>query len=181
MKKTISPQTILYPTPVVLVSCKDGEGKANIITLAWVGTVCSEPPMVAIGVRPGRYSYKLIADSKEFVVNIPTEDIVDKVEYCGIYSGKDVDKFKGTGLTQERAKKVKAPLIKECPVNIECIVRNELALGTHQLFIGEVVAIDIDESIIDSDGRIDYKRAKPIVYNNGEYWSLGERLPIRHR
>lgn len=181
MKKTISPQTILYPVPSVLVTCASNSGKANIITLAWVGTVCSEPPMVSISVRPGRFSYKLISETKEFVVNVPTIDIVDKVEYCGIYSGKNVDKFKETGLTPIPASKVKVPLIKECPVNIECVVKSEIYLGSHQLFLGEIVAVDIDEEILNEEGRIDYTKAKPIIYNNGEYWKLGERLPIRHR
>jgi flavin reductase (DIM6/NTAB) family NADH-FMN oxidoreductase RutF len=181
MKKVISPQTILYPAPSVLVSCVSGSGKANIITLAWVGTVCSEPPMVSISVRPGRFSYKLISETKEFVINIPTTDIVDKVEYCGIHSGKDVDKFKETGLTPMPATKVRVTLIKECPVNIECKVKDEIHLGSHNLFLGEIVAIDIDEEILTEEGRINYLKAKPIIYNNGEYWKLGERLPISHR
>ena len=166
----------LYPVPVVMVSCADKSGKANIITLAWVGVVCSSPPTIGIAIRPGRYSHGLIKETQEFVVNIPNLDLIKETDRCGTVSGRDVDKFKKTGLTKVPASKVKVPLIKECPVNIECKLKQILNLGTHDLFLGEVVAVHYDEEILDDSGNVDYNRARPFVYNQGEYWSLGKKV-----
>jgi len=173
-KKLKKPSEALYPTPVVMVSCVDKEGNPNIITLAWVGIVCSDPPMIGISIRPSRYSYKLISESDEFVVNIPTVDLAKQTDHCGMVSGRDVDKFKETGLHAKPSSKIKAPLIEECPMNIECKVRQTINLGAHVLFIGEVVAVNVDESILNEKGEIDYSLAKPFVFNQGEYWSLKE-------
>lgn len=175
--KVVKPgSTALFPVPVVLVSC--GTGKPNIITLAWAGTVCSEPPMVGIGVRPGRHSHALIVETGEFVVNLPRADQVDMVDYCGQVSGREVDKWVVCGLTPVPGTQVSAPLIAECPVALECIVRQRLALGSHDLFIGEVVAVQADEAILDDRGRLDYERIGPLAYLGGYYHSLGERLGL---
>ncbi len=178
MKVKKSPWAALFPCPVVLVTCVDSKGKPNIITLAWVGTVCSNPPMLGLGIRPHRYSYELIERSGEFVVNIPTKDILKETDFCGMVSGKDVDKFSQTGLTPEPAEKVKPPLIKECPVNIECLVKKKIPLGVHHLFLGEIVHVHVDQEILNEKGRIDFNRASPFVYNQGEYWSLNRKIGL---
>ncbi len=176
MKIQKKPYTALFPCPVVLVTCVDSEGKPNIITLAWAGTVCSEPPTVGLGIRPSRYSHKLINESKEFVVNIPTVKIIKETDYCGVTSGKDVDKFAETKLTPEQADIVKAPLIRECPVNMECKLKDVIPLGAHDLFLGEIVQVHIDQNILDAKGNIDFTKADPFVYNVGEYWSIHKKI-----
>jgi flavin reductase (DIM6/NTAB) family NADH-FMN oxidoreductase RutF len=169
------PSTYLYPVPVVLVTC--GAEKPNIVTLAWVGTVCSDPPMVGIAVRPGRHSHGLIQETGEFVVNIPGEELLEATDRCGHVSGSDVDKFAETGLTALSAAEVAAPLIAECHVNMECKVRQKLELGAHDLFLGEVVAVHVDEDVLDQEGkRIDYEKAKPFVLTFAEYRGLSEAL-----
>jgi flavin reductase (DIM6/NTAB) family NADH-FMN oxidoreductase RutF len=129
-----------------------------------------------LGIRPSRYSHKLIENSKEFVVNIPPAKIVKETDYCGVTSGKDVDKFAETKLTPEPADKVKAPLIRECPVNMECKLKSTVPLGAHDLFIGEIVQVHIDQEILDEKGHIDFKKADPFTYNQGEYWSLNKKI-----
>jgi flavin reductase (DIM6/NTAB) family NADH-FMN oxidoreductase RutF len=176
MKIKRNPYTALFPCPVVLVTCVDSMGEPNIITLAWAGTVCSEPPTIALGIRPSRYSHKLIENSKEFVVNIPTAKILKETDYCGVTSGKDTDKFSETELTPEQPDKVKPPLIRECPVNMECTLKDKLPLGTHDLFIGEIVQVHIDKDILDEKGNIDFTKADTFTYNQGEYWSLHKKL-----
>lgn len=176
MKIKTKPHTSLFPCPVVLVTCVESTGDPNIITLAWTGTVCSEPPMVGLGIRPTRYSYKLIKNSKEFVVNIPSTKILQETDYCGITSGEDTNKFVETKLTQEQADKVKAPLIRECPVNMECILKDIISLGAHDLFLGEIVQIHIDKDVLDEKGNIDFKKADPFVFNIGEYWNLQQKI-----
>jgi len=176
MKIEKKPFTALFPCPVVLVTCVNSKGEPNIITLAWAGTVCSEPPMIGLGIRPSRYSHSLIESCKEFVVNIPTAKILKETDYCGVTSGKDIDKFSETKLTQEQADKVKSPLIRECPVNMECIMKNKVPLGAHDLFIGEIVQVHIDQDILDEKGNIDFAKADPFTYNQGEYWSLHKKL-----
>jgi flavin reductase (DIM6/NTAB) family NADH-FMN oxidoreductase RutF len=178
MKVRKAPWTALFPCPVALVTSVAAPGKPNIITLAWVGTVCSDPPMLSLGIRPGRYSYKLIQRSREFVVNIPTEQIVKKVDQCGSVSGESTDKFSMTGLTPQPAEKVKPPLIRECPVNIECVLRKKIHLGVHDLFLGEIVSVHVDQEILDEEGEIDFAKLSPFVFNQGEYWSLGKRIGI---
>lgn len=175
-KVHIEPQTALFPLPVILVTCVDSAGKPNIITLAWTGIVCSEPPMLSISIRPHRYSYNLIKEQREFVVNIPTAEIMKETDICGTVSGRDVDKFKLTKLTPEKAKVVKPPLIKECPVNLECRVKSSMKLGTHEMFISEILAVHVEESVTTSAESIDYSKAKPFTYNQGEYWTLGEKI-----
>ena len=173
--KVIKPgSTALFPVPVVLVSC--GIETPNIITLAWVGTLCSEPPMVGIGVRPGRHSHGLIVETGEFVVNLPRADQADAVDYCGQVSGREVDKWVACGLTPVPGTKVRTPLIAGCPVALECVVSHRLALGTHDLFVGEVVAVQADEAVLDDRGRIDHDRCRPMAYVGGYYYGVSERL-----
>ncbi len=169
------PATILYPVPAVLVSCGTGQ-RANIVTLAWAGTLCSEPPLLGIGVRPGRHSHGLIKKVGEFVVNLPAATQVKWVDYCGMVSGRDVDKWAACGFTPAPASEVQVPVIAECPVNIECRVQQVLSLGSHDLFIGEVVAVQVDESVLDERGRLDFNKATAFAYVNGEYRQVGELL-----
>jgi flavin reductase (DIM6/NTAB) family NADH-FMN oxidoreductase RutF len=167
---------MLYPVPAVLVSCADKEGHSNFLTIAWTGTVCSEPPMVSISVRPERYSYGLIKESKEFVINLTTEALVRKTDTAGVRSGRDTDKWEALHLTPEKASVVKCPMIKESPVNMECRVKKIIPLGSHDLFLAEVVAVNADSSCLDKNGRLDLYRAGLIAYSHGEYYTLGKLL-----
>jgi flavin reductase (DIM6/NTAB) family NADH-FMN oxidoreductase RutF len=177
-KKLLEPQTILFPLPAVMVSCQRKDGKPNIITLAWVGVVCSEPPMVGIAIRKGRYSHGIIKDSKEFVINVPTQKLLKATDFCGTKSGKNVDKFAETKLTPIKGEKVNAPLIKECPVNLECVVKQILELGSHDLFIGEIVATHIDSEFLNSSGKLDVGKMELFCYcpKAHEYRALSEAL-----
>jgi flavin reductase (DIM6/NTAB) family NADH-FMN oxidoreductase RutF len=173
--KVIKPgSTALYPVPAVLVSC--GVERPNIITLAWVGTLCSSPPAVGIGVRPERFSHGLIAEAGEFVVNLPRAGQVDVVDYCGQVSGRDVDKWAACGLTAAPASKISTPLIAECPVALECRVTHQITLGVHDLFVGEILAVQADEQILTAQGHLDYEQAQPLAYGGGYYWRVAERL-----
>lgn len=174
-KVAIKPGTYLYPVPAVMVTCGPRE-KPNIITLAWVGTVCSDPPMLGIGIRPSRYSNELIKQQSAFAVNLPTVDMVRVTDYCGSVSGRKVDKFAATGLTPVPAKVIDTAIIGECPVNIECQVIKVLPLGAHDLFLGKVVAVQVDESILDEVGNMDLAKANLVAYSGGRYWSLGQLL-----
>lgn len=167
---------MLYPLPVVMVSVADKEGKPNIITIAWTGTVCSNPPMVSISVRPERYSYDVIKETGEFVINLTTKDLTYATDYCGVKSGRDVDKFKDMGLTALPGKEVKAPLIAESPVNIECKVTQVIPLGSHDMFLAEVVAVHVDEKYMDEKGKFHLEKAEPIAYSHGDYLATGELL-----
>ena len=167
---------MLYPLPAVMVSVTDGKGKDNIITVAWAGTVCTNPPMVSISVRPERFSYQMIRDTGEFVINLTTEELAFATDYCGVKSGKDVDKFRETGLTREKADIVKAPMIKESPVSIECKVKEIRELGSHHMFIAEVAAVHADEKYMDENNRFDLNKAKPLVYSHGEYMGPGKKI-----
>jgi flavin reductase (DIM6/NTAB) family NADH-FMN oxidoreductase RutF len=171
------PSTALLPTPVVLLSVAGlGKEKANLITLAWVGTVCSSPPMLSVAIRPSRHSHGLVDAAREFVVNIPRADQVAAVDLAGVWSGAEHDKFAELGFTARPATLVAAPLIEECPINIECVVRHQLALGAHDLYIAEIVATHYDEEFLDSRGRLKTAQLDAMAYVDGEYWSLGERL-----
>ena len=147
-KTNFKPGNMLYPVPAVMVSCQREGEKPNIITVAWAGTICSDPAMVSISVRPERYSYDIIKETKEFVINLTTKDIVKATDYCGVRSGRDVDKFKEMNLTAIKSQKVNAPSIAESPVNIECKVKKIEHLGTHDMFIAEVVAVTVDDKIL---------------------------------
>ena len=169
------PGNMLYPLPAVLVSCS-ADNKDNVLTIAWAGTVCTNPPMVTISVRPERYSYDMIRSSGEFVINLTTKELVRAVDYCGVKSGREVDKFKEMKLHKSKASKVGCPLIEESPVNIECKVVRVDDLGSHHMFLAEVVAVHVDDSYIDKNGKFHLSDAEPIVYSHGEYYSLGELL-----
>lgn len=175
-KQVWKPATILNPVPVVMVTCSDDAGRPNIITLAWAGTVNSEPPMLSVSVRKERYSYGLIKQKGQFVVNLTTEKLVFAADFCGVKSGRDVDKFEAVNLTPEKASKVDVPMIKESPVNIECIVKDCIELGSHDMFIGEIVAVNVDESLVDKSGKLHLDKAGLICYSHGEYWSLDKSL-----
>jgi flavin reductase (DIM6/NTAB) family NADH-FMN oxidoreductase RutF len=174
-KVTKKASTILYPVPAVMVSCGTGE-QVNIITLAWVGTLCSQPPLVGISVRPNRYSHGLIQEAGEFVVNLPTAELARWVDYCGTVSGRDEDKWAACGFSQAPATEVQTPLIAECPVNIECRLQQTLSLGTHDLFIGEVLAVQMDQAVLNERGVFDPAKAQPFAYVAGEYWQFSKFL-----
>ncbi|MEW6724259.1 MAG: flavin reductase family protein [Bacillota bacterium] len=178
-KEELRASPVLLPVPAAMISCADAQGRPNIITLAWVGVVCSEPPMLGIGVRPNRHSHQMIVESGEFVVNIPSINQVKETDYCGLVSGRDTDKFAATGLTPAPGKWTKAPIIEECPVNVECRLRQVVELGSHDLFIGEVVGVQADAGTIGDNGRPDVSKIRPLAYAAGEYWSLGSEVAPR--
>ena len=175
-KQLWKPGNMLYPLPVVMVSLADRDGRPNIITLAWVGTVCTNPPMVSISVRPERYSYPILKETGEFVINLTTKELAFATDYCGVKSVRDVDKFKEMGLTPIPASEVKAPMIKESPVNIECKVRQILPLGSHDMFLADVVAVHADEKYMDEKQKFHLEQAEPIIYSHGSYFGCGELL-----
>jgi flavin reductase (DIM6/NTAB) family NADH-FMN oxidoreductase RutF len=168
--------TILAPIPVVMVSCEANGFSKNIITLAWVGTVCSDPPMVSISIRPERYSYRMIKESKEFVINIPNTTLLETTDYCGTVSGRDADKFSQTGLTAMPGKFVKAPLIAEAPVNMECQLKQVIPLGSHDLFIAEVLLVHVNEDCLNEKAQLDLNKMQGVVYGNGKYYGVGSGL-----
>lgn len=174
-KIKLPPSEALYPVPVVLVSSGDKD-ESNIITIAWCGVVCSKPPLLSISVRPSRHSHKIIGRIGNFVVNIPKEELLKKADFCGIVSGSAADKFKACAFTKVQSSIISSPAIGECPVNIECKVVRTLNLGAHDMFIGEIVAVHADQDVLNKDGGIDYKKAKPVVYNRGEYWNLDKKI-----
>lgn len=167
---------MLYPVPAVMVTCKRKNEKANIITVAWAGTVCSDPAMVSISVRKSRYSHEIISETKEFVVNLTTKQLAKATDYCGVKSGRDIDKFKEMNLHTQESTKIETPGILESPVNIECKVVNVLELGTHDMFIAEVVAVDVNEDLLDEKGSLHLDKADLIAYAHGQYFSLGKEL-----
>ena len=175
-KQIWKPGNMLYPLPAVMVSVADKEGNPNIITVAWAGTVCTNPPMVSISVRPERYSYHMIDETGEFVINLTTEKLAYATDYCGVRSGKDVDKFKELHLIPEKAECVSAPLIAESPVNIECKVVKKETPGSHHIFLAEVKAVHVDDAYMDQKGRFALEKTDPIVYVHGQYYSLGKLL-----
>lgn len=167
---------MLYPLPAVMVSCARPGERPNIITVAWAGTVCSSPAMLSISVRPERYSYAILRETGEFVVNLTTKRLARATDYCGVRSGRETDKFRELHLTAAPAAQVSAPLIAESPVNIECRVRQVLELGSHHMFVSEVVGVDIDEEYLDETGKFRLNDAGLMVYSHGSYFSLGEEL-----
>ena len=167
---------MLYPLPAVLVSVANREGRDNLITVAWAGTVCTNPPMVSISVRPERYSYSMLRDTGEFVINLTTEKLAFATDYCGVRSGRDGDKFQALGLTREEASQVCVPLLGESPVNLECRVKQVLELGSHHMFVADVLAVHVDPELLDERGKLHLDRSRPIVYSHGEYYGLGSML-----
>ena len=175
-KETWKAGNMLYPLPAVMVSVSDGEGNDNIITVAWAGTICSDPVMLSISVRKERYSHQIISETKEFVVNLTTKDLCRATDYCGVRSGRDVDKFKEMKLTKEKADFVKVPMIAESPVSIECKVRQVLELGSHHMFLADVLAVHADPQYMDEKKKFHLNDAKPLVYSHGEYLGIGKKL-----
>lgn len=175
-KQSWKPGNMVYPLPAVMVSVTDGNGNDNIITVAWVGTVCTNPPMVSISVRPERYSYQMLRETKEFVINLTTEELAFATDYCGVRSGKDVDKFKEMKLTKEKADFVKAPMIQESPVSIECKVREILELGSHHMFLADVLAVHAEETYMDENNKFHLNKSKPLIYSHGEYSGIGKTI-----
>lgn len=167
---------MLNPVPAVMVSVTDTEGKNNIITVAWAGTVCTNPPMLSISVRPERYSYDIIKQTEEFVVNLTTEELARACDFCGVRSGRDVDKFKELGLTPIKLPNVSAVGISESPVNIECRVSRIQELGSHTMFIADVVGVTVDEKYMDEKGKFNINDTGLVMYSHGEYFRLGENL-----
>jgi flavin reductase (DIM6/NTAB) family NADH-FMN oxidoreductase RutF len=171
------PGTMIYPLPAVMVSCGSDPQEYNIITVSWTGTICSDPAMCYISVRPGRHSYNIIKKNGEYVINLTTKSLAFATDWCGVKSGKDVNKFSEMGLTAVASTKLKAPLIKESPVNIECIVKEIKELGSHHMFISEVVAVHADEKYIDkSTGLFRLNDAGPICYSHGKYYETGSLI-----
>lgn len=175
-KEIWKPGNMLYPLPVVMVSMADGAGNRNIITIAWAGTVCTNPPMVSISVRPERHSYAILRDTGEFVINLSTRELVYAVDFCGVKSGREVDKFQALGLTALPAREVGAPLIGESPVNIECKVRQIMELGSHHMFLADVASVHADEKYMDEKRKFHLEKAEPIVYSHGAYFACGQEL-----
>lgn len=175
-KQEWKPGNMLYPLPAVMVSCGRKGEKPNIITVAWTGTICSDPAMVSISVRPERYSYDIIKETGEFVINLTTEDILMATDKCGVWSGRDHDKFKEMNLTAGEANKVSCPIIMESPVNIECTVTEVLELGSHHMFIANVECVDISEEYMDENGKFELNSTGLVAYSHGEYFTLGEKL-----
>ena len=175
-KLSWKPGNMLYPLPAVMVSCCDKNGNSNIITVAWAGTICTNPPMLSISVRPQRYSYHMIKETKEFVVNLTTKELAFATDYCGVKSGKDVDKFKEMKLTKGKSKIVACPMIEESPVNIECKVKDILELGSHHTFIAEVVNVNVSKKYMNENGKFELSKANPIVYSHGKYFELGKEI-----
>ena len=167
---------MLYPVPAVMVSCKNGNERSNIITVAWTGTVCSEPAMVSISVRPQRYSHHIISESGEFVVNLVTEKLAEACDWCGVRSGREHDKFKERGLNKYVSEFMNTPAIAESPVNIYCKLVKTLPLGSHDMFIGEVCGVTVDESYMDEKGRFALEKCGLISYVHGEYYAMGKKL-----
>lgn len=174
-KVTWKPATMLYPLPPVMVSCGTME-KSNIITVAWTGIVNSEPPMTYISVRPERYSYGLIKETGEFVINLTTERLVWNADFCGVKSGRDLNKFALPGLTKTAASLVSAPMIAQSPVNIECSVERSMLLGSHEMFLARILAVNVEERLIDSKGALHLEKAGLAATTHGKYFGLGRQL-----
>lgn len=170
MAKVIwKPGTMLYPVPAVMVSSKFKDVE-NILTVSWAGTVCTNPPMVSISLRPERFSYDLIKNSGEFIINVPNKKLAYAADFCGVRSGRDVDKFEFLKLTKEKGAKVDVSLIKEAPLSIECKVKDIIELGSHHMFIGDVLSVDVEDSLIDKGGKLHLDKAELICYNHGQYF-----------
>ena len=176
-KVEVGISTILNPVPVVMVSSGSKDGKANIMTVAWAGTVNSEPPMVSVSIRKSRYSHKLISETGEFVINLVSKSLCKACDYCGVRGGENEDKFKTCGLTPVKAKGLEyAYAIKEAPVSISCVVKSVTELGSHDMFIGEIKAVTADSYLLDQNGKLCLDNARLVAYNHGEYYLLGEKL-----
>lgn len=178
MKKTIKPLAALAPNPVALVSCGSLE-KSNISTIAWTGIICSDPMLVYVSLRPSRYSYEIIKETKEFVINLPSQHQVKEADLCGTKSGREIDKFKECHFTKSLSTKVSAPYIKECPISLECKVLEVKKLGTHDMFIAEVVSINADENLVDENDNILFEKANLISFAGKKYFAADDEVGYR--
>lgn len=176
MKQVFKPGNMLYPLPAVMVSCMRQGEKPNIITVAWAGTVCSSPAMVSISIRKERHSHAIIKETGEFVINLVTKDLVRATDFCGVRSGREIDKFRTMNLTPEPSRVVSPPSIGESPVNIECKVKEVIPLGSHDLFLAEVVSVSVDDTYMDSTGKFHLNSTGLAAYSHGEYFELGKKL-----
>jgi len=167
---------MVYPLPAVLVSCGDKEGNVNLMTAAWTGTVCSEPPMVYVSIRKERYSHHMIKETGEYVINLTTEKLAEATDFCGVRSGRDMDKFKEMKLTPVKGELQYVPMVAESPVSIECKVTDVMELGSHDMFIAEVTAVYVDEQYMDAKGTFHLEKAEPLVYSHGQYYGVGKHL-----
>ena len=176
-KQIWKPGNMVYPLPAVMVSTGDKKGNQNILTVAWTGTVCTNPAMVYISVRPERYSYHMIEESGEFVINLTTEKLARATDFCGVRSGRDVDKWKECHLSAKKAQTLEyAPCIEEAPVNIECKVRQITPLGSHSMILADVVSVTIDDTLLDEKGKFELNQSGLVTYSHGEYFLLGKKL-----
>ncbi len=175
-RKNWKPGTIIYPLPAVMVSCGENLDEYNIITIAWTGTINSDPPMCYISVRPGRHSYDIIKRTGEYVINLTTEKLAKATDWCGCRSGRKYNKWEEMNLTPGQAKIVKAPIIEESPVNIECVVKDIVELGSHHMFISEVVNVSIDDTYLNENDAFSFSKAKPLVYSHGHYFGMGDKI-----
>jgi len=175
-KQYWKPGNMLYPVPAVMVTCERPGEKPNIITIAWAGTVCSDPAMVSVSIRRERYSHAVIQETGEFVINLTTAALAKAADFCGVRSGRDIDKFKETGLTPCPSKEVQCPGIAESPVNIECRVTEIKSLGSHDLFLADVLNVGVDVSLLDSAGSLQLGRSGLVAYSHGGYFELGRQL-----
>lgn len=175
VKQSWKPGTMIYPLPAVLVSCGATPEEYNLFTVAWTGTVCTNPPMCYISVRPERHSYEIIKRTGEFVINLTTVELARATDWCGVRSGRNYNKFEQMGLVVAKAEVVAAPVVELSPISIECRVRQVIELGSHDMFLADVVNVLVDEEYIDPQtGKFDLQRARPIAYSHGEYFQLGE-------
>ncbi|MDD6136921.1 MAG: flavin reductase family protein [Lachnospiraceae bacterium] len=175
-KELWKPGNMLYPVPAVMVTVGDGKDISNIVTIAWTGTINSDPAMVSISVRKSRYSHELLCKNGEFVINLISKELTYAMDYCGVKSGRDIDKFAETKLTKGEAKTVSVPIIVESPVNIECKVTQVLELGSHDMFLAEVTAVQVDDKYLDEKGKFDLDKANLVAYSHGQYYTLGENI-----
>ena len=174
-KTTFKPGNMLYPLPAVLISCGDINGKSNLFTVAWAGTICTNPPMLSISVRPERFSYQMIKSSGEFVVNLTTQELCHATDFCGVRSGRDIDKWEACRLTKEQADTVSCPMVAESPVNIECQVTEIKELGSHHMFLAKVTSVHADESYFDEKNTFQLNDTGLITYSHGSYFTLGKK------
>ena len=174
--KVETKQAFVFPNPIALVTVADGDAKANIITIAWVGMACSDPVTITIAVRPSRHSHELLARAGEFVLNVPGRDLLEATDHCGVVSGRDHDKWSEAGLTPEPASHVGAPLIKECPYALECKVVETLELGAHDLFVARVLAAHVEHRFVEDGGELDYEAMELLTYLPYDYFTVGERI-----
>ena len=174
-KRILKGGAMLAPVPAVMVSVGDGEEK-NVLTVAWCGTLCTTPPKTYISVRPERFSYQMIKESGEFVINLPSADLVRAVDFCGMYTGAKVNKIEKCKFTLEEPSKVSVPIIGECPIALECRVEKIVPLGSHDMFVADIVSVSVDERLLNRDGKMEIERANLLAYAHGDYFALGKRL-----